>query len=106
VRVSFLAATAAMVVLLTAGCGSGGALSGGAAGSACKAAFDAAAAVDPMQDSVADLYPAIRACSLADWRTEFTAHGGAGFTGTPDEVLRNACQSAEVASTALCQRVQ
>jgi len=75
--------------------------------SACDAAFAAAVGVDEMSDSVSDLYPAIRACStVAAWSVAFTAHGGAGFTGTPTEVLRNACMAAEVASELLCKSVE
>lgn len=100
-------ACVAFIAMLIAACG--GSTPGSTVSppvSACGAAFDAAAAVDPMQDSVSDLYPAIRACSLADWRTEFAAHDGAGFTGTADEVLRNACSADAVASTALCTQVE
>jgi hypothetical protein len=77
------------------------------AATACDAAFAAAAGVDEMSDSVSDLYSAIRACStVADWSAAFAAHGGAGFTGTPTEVLRNACMAAEVASAPLCKSVE
>jgi hypothetical protein len=77
------------------------------AATACDAAFAAAAGVDEMSDSVSDLYPAIRTCStVTAWSAAFAVHGGAGFTGTPTDVLRNACTAAEVASAPLCKSVE
>ena len=95
------------ITFLVGACGGGG--SGAKTEpekSACAQAFDSAAAVDPMQDTVSDLYPAVRACSLTEWRTEFAAHNGAGFSGSADSVLGNVCFASEVASTALCKEVQ
>jgi hypothetical protein len=92
-------------ILVFAACG--GAATTGAptpdAAAACDDAFAAAAGVAEMADSVSDLYPAIRACStVADWSAAFAAHSGAGFTGPPTEVLRNACMAAEVSGEPLC----
>jgi hypothetical protein len=93
--------------LLVTACGVSQDTSGQATASACDATFAAAAAVNQMADSVSDLYPAIRACStLAEWSAVFAARGGAGFTGTATEVLRNACGAAEVANEPLRKSVE
>ena len=71
--------------------------------SLCQAAFDAAASVDAMSDTVSDLYPAVAACSsIADWTAAYNAVNGAGFSGSATEVLGNVCGAAEVASLSLC----
>jgi hypothetical protein len=73
----------------------------------CGAAFAAAAGVDEMADTVADLYPAVRACTtIAAWSAAFDANGGAGFTGSATEVLRNACTAPEIANEPLCMSAQ
>lgn len=74
--------------------------------SACADAFAAAAAVDEMNDSVTDLYPAVRACSLGEWRAEFERHDGLRFSGTADSVLANMCLSGEIQDTALCSALR
>ena len=73
----------------------------------CDAAFEAAANVDPMQDSVEDLYPAVEACATtAEWEAGFEKHGGAGFVGDALGVLANVCRGApELSDAALCQEV-
>ncbi|HWP62910.1 MAG TPA: hypothetical protein VNO86_05525 [Candidatus Binatia bacterium] len=76
----------------------------GADSSACDEAFKAAASVDEMQDTVADLYPAVRACSLEQWDQAWERYGDdLGFAGTSREVLGNICLAPEVADEALCQ---
>jgi hypothetical protein len=95
----------AALALLLVGCGS----SAPAATSVdeCGPAFAAAAGVDKNADTVADLYPAIRACTSVDaWSAAYAANNGAGFTGTPTEVLTNACLAPEVADTPLCKLVK
>jgi hypothetical protein len=69
-------------------------------------AFEAAAGADRTADSVSDLYPAIRACvDIGAWRAAFEATGGAGFQGSADEVLGNACLAPEVANEPVCAEV-
>jgi hypothetical protein len=65
----------ALVLLALTACGGGTATGGGAGGdtgglSACEAAMQRAAEIDPMQDTVSDLDPAIQQCESLD---EFTA---------------------------------
>ncbi len=72
--------------------------------SACLEAFEAAAGVDAMADTVSDLYPAVAACASAnEWAAAFGAVDGAGFTGTADEVLSNVCFAPEVSALPLCR---
>jgi hypothetical protein len=59
-----------------------------------------------MHDSVKDLFPAVRACTIEEWRTEFAAYNGLRFIGNADGVLSNMCFSAEIEQTALCRAVQ
>jgi hypothetical protein len=74
--------------------------------SACDADFAAAAAVDETQDSVRDLYPAVRDCeSLDGWSAAFVAYAGAGIVGDPIEFLRNACRAPEITDELLCKSV-
>ena len=48
----------------------------------------------------------MRACTtIAAWSAAFTANNGAGFTGTPTEVLTNVCSAPEVASAPLCKLI-
>jgi hypothetical protein len=94
--------------LLVASCG----LGGGAPNrdpiatmgpSACRDAFEVAVGVDRIADSVSDLYPAVRACDSIDfWQAGFNSQGGAGFSGSALEVLRNVCRAPEVAKEPLC----
>jgi hypothetical protein len=76
-------------------------------GDACFTAFAVAAGVDQSADSVADLYPAVRACTtIHSWSAAFAAYNGAGFTGTAIEVLTNVCRAPEVSGATLCSLVQ
>ena len=87
--------------------GCGGTPDGGTPATACRAAFEAAANVDEMSDSVSDLYPAVRACgSVVEWTGAFDAVQGAGFTGPAEEVLANVCTAPELAGEPLCVEVQ
>ena len=73
----------------------------------CSTAFAAAAGVDRNADTVADLYPAVRACTtIAAWSAAYAANNGAGFKGTATEVLTNVCTAPEVADTPLCKLVR
>jgi hypothetical protein len=93
------------VALLMLSCGSSAAPAATSV-DACGAAFAAAAGVDKNADTVADLYPAVRACStVAAWSAAYAANNGAGFKGTATEVLTNVCGAPEVATTALCMVV-
>lgn len=99
-RLGLIAAT-----MLLAACGGGTASA--PISDACGEAFVAAAAVGDMEDSVSDLYPAVRACASLDaWTAAFDANGGAGFTGGATSVLTNVCTAPEVASEPLCALVQ
>lgn len=85
----------------------GGGTSAASPADECGAAFAAAAGVDQMADTVADLYPAVRACTTVEaWSTAFAANGGAGFTGTATDVLRNVCTAPEVANEPLCASLE
>jgi hypothetical protein len=96
----------AAFALVLSGCGGPGA-SAAATADSCGAAFAAAAGVDQNADTVADLYPAVRACrSVEAWATAFAANNGAGFAGSPRDVLINICTAPEVADTPLCQLVK
>jgi hypothetical protein len=100
-----LALISAIATLTLAGCGTSTASTKPA--DACGTAFAAAAGVDKNADTVADLYPAIRACATVDaWSAAFTANNGAGFTGSATEVLTNACSAQAVVSEPLCQFVK
>lgn len=70
---------------------------------ACEQAFATAAAVDEMHDTVEDMYPAIRSCTLEEWRAQWDRYDGLGFIGTADEVLTNMCMARRVSATALCR---
>ena len=55
-------------------------------------------------DTVADLYPAVRVCmTVAEWSSAYATNNGAGFKGTPTEVLTNVCAAPEVANAVLCK---
>lgn len=57
-----------------------------------------------MQDTVEDLYPAIRACgSVQEWNDASEAHPDALDGADSETFLRNVCQAAEVADEELCQ---
>ena len=70
-------------------------------------AFEAAAAVDELQDVNEDLFPAVRACaSLAEWSAASAQHPDALDGGDPETVLTNLCQfSPEVVGEPLCSEV-
>lgn len=94
-----------LLALLVVGCG--GATDVGTPATACRAAFEAAANVDEMADSVSDLYPAVRACgSVAEWTEAFDAVDGAGFTGRAEEILANVCIAPDLAGEPLCAEIQ
>jgi hypothetical protein len=100
-----LALISAIATLTLAGCGASTASTKPA--DACGAAFATAAGVDKTADTVADLYPAIRACATLDaWSAAFIANNGAGFTGSSTGVLTNVCTAPEVAETPLCKLVK
>jgi hypothetical protein len=93
------------IALVFAGCGDP--LPPGTPTKACGAAFEAAAGVDKNADTVADLYPAVRACTtVAMWSAAYVDNDGAGFKGTPTEVLTNVCTAPEVADTQLCKSIK
>jgi hypothetical protein len=73
----------------------------------CNAEFAKASSVDPMLDTVSDLYPAVRVCiSLDDWVGASRANPGAISAGVePLEVLSNICysESAGLSATSLCK---
>lgn len=72
---------------------------------ACDAAFAEAAAVDEMQDTVEDLYPAAHACtSVEDWAAASERNPGA-IDVDPEVFLGNMCLSPEVADAHLCTDV-
>lgn len=72
---------------------------------ACDAAFAEAAAVDQMQDTVADLYPAAHACtSVEDWVAASEGNPGA-IDVDPEVFLGNMCLSPEIADADLCAEV-
>ena len=101
-----LVAVLAVLAVLVAACGGPGAPAATTA-DACGAAFASAAGVDKNADTVADLHPAVRACTtIAAWSAAYTANNGAGFQGTPTEVLANVCTAPEVAETPLCKLVK
>jgi hypothetical protein len=73
---------------------------------ACGAAFAAAVGIDKNADSVAELYPAVRACTtVAAWSSAYAANNGGGFKGSATEVLTNICRAPEVATAAVCKLV-
>lgn len=75
----------------------------------CDAAFAAAAAVGEMEDTVADLYPAVLAChSLSQWTAASDAHPDALDGTDPAIFLGNLCayaEDAEVREAPLCDEV-
>jgi hypothetical protein len=94
-----------VISLSLVACGGGVTVSD--AGGGCLAAFERAAGVGEMVDTVSDLYPAVRACeSVAAWAAGFAAVEGAGFSGSAEEVLRNVCLADELAGEQLCAAVQ
>ena len=61
----------------------------------CDQAFATAAAVDELQDTVSDLYPAALVCvSVADWVAAAEANPGA-IDADPVEFLTNVCRYAD-----------
>jgi hypothetical protein len=97
----------AALALVLAGCQELGSTPGPTAADACGTAFAAAAGVDKNADTVADLHPAVRACTtIAAWTAAYAANNGAGFKGTATEVLTNVCTAPEVADTPLCKLVK
>jgi hypothetical protein len=93
------------LVVLLAACG--GSTASFSSTDTCGAAFAAAAGVDKNADTIADRYPAIRACATLDaWSAAFIANNGAGFTGSSMGVLTNVCTAPEVAETPLCKLVK
>jgi hypothetical protein len=74
---------------------------------ACRAAFQAAAAVDETADTVTDLDPAIPACfSLEQWSEASEAYPAALDGADPQEFLRNRCLDAHLATIALCRTLE
>jgi hypothetical protein len=76
-----------------------------AAPSECMRAFEQAASVGEMQDTVSDLYPAALACgTLAEWAAASEAHPAALDGADPETFAGNMCLSAppEVRAGALC----
>lgn len=73
----------------------------------CDDAFDQAASVDKMQDTVEDLYPAARACeSLEDWIAASERHPDAIEDADPEVFARNVCMYGEdVTDSLLCQEL-
>jgi hypothetical protein len=71
----------------------------------CMRAFEQAASVGEMQDTVSDLYPAALACgTLAEWTAASEAHPAALDGVSPEVFAGNMCLSAppEVRAGALC----
>lgn len=98
----------ATVVFLAAACG--GVESEGPAakaGTACLDAFERAAQVGDMQDTVEDLDPAVRACkSLQEWKAADQAHPGALDGTDPETFLRNRCRYGDFGQApSLCERL-
>lgn len=75
--------------------------------SACDQAFAEAASVSEMQDTVEDLYPAIRVCTtIGEWTAASDAHPDALDGADPVVFLTNACLYASVSDvkqTELCR---
>lgn len=110
-----------LLVVALAGCGPGGAspsnvaasAEGSAGGSAvvvspaCSDAMAAAAAIEDVADTVADLEPAIRACeTLAEWIAASDANPAALDGASPKLFAQNACASLEgLANEPLCRAV-
>lgn len=75
--------------------------------SACERAMAQAAEVDATQDTVEDLYPAVRACrSVSEWIEAVQEYPDALDDVDPELVLRNICGNEPVSDTELCQQVQ
>ena len=74
---------------------------------ACDDAMAAAAAVDENSDTVADLYPAVRACqTLAEWTAASDAHPTALDGANAKLFAQNACANGEgLADEPLCVEV-
>lgn len=84
------------------GCGTGT----GEEASACEQAMADAAAVDEMQDTVPDLYPAVEACGTVDeWTDAAEAHPDALDGADPETFLGNVCQNSELSDAELCAEV-
>jgi hypothetical protein len=103
--------TITALAIMLGGCASEGdaASDSAEAASACEQAFAVAAEVDDMQDTVADIYPALSACETLD---EFEAadetHPSALDGADPETYARNACASASdaaVKQAPLCAEV-
>lgn len=74
--------------------------------SACDEAFAQAAEASDFEDSVSDLYPAVRACdSVEEWVEASEAHPDALDGADPRTFLRNICQGDAVADAELCAQV-
>lgn len=75
--------------------------------SACEQAFSQAASVSDMQDTIGDLYPAIRACkTVNEWTAASNVHPDALDGADPVVFLTNACMYAtasDIADTGLCE---
>jgi hypothetical protein len=72
--------------------------------SECDAAMAAAAAFDPMADTVTDLDPAVRACAtLSDWTLAASRHPDALDRADPATFAQNRYFEASLATAALCQ---
>ena len=78
-----------------------------AVSAACSDAMAAAAAINNVSDTVADLEPAIRACdTLAEWIAASDANPAALDGASPKLFLQNACASLEaLANEPLCTEV-
>lgn len=73
-------------------------------GTACEEAFAEAAAVDEMQDSNEDLFPAVRACAnVEEWTAASAQHPDALDGADPEFYLTNLCANyPEISSEPLC----
>jgi len=91
------------VAAVLVACGSGGPP---APASACDQAMEAAAAVDEMRDTVADLYPVVRACpSIADFTAASARFPDALGGVDPRDNMPNLCAEPSLADAALCGEV-
>lgn len=99
---------AVVALIFVANQGDGDATAESVASQACLDAMQQAAAVDEMQDTVSDLYPALAACdSLEAWSAASEEYPDALDGAEPETFARNACVTAPEAAREgpLCQEV-
>lgn len=94
-------------ILLWAGLADKGTSTPTASLNSCQRAFATASAIDEYSDTVSDLDPAVRNCSLHGWRAAATEYPGALSTKDVELFVANRClHEPSLANSPICAEVK